>query len=382
MNSALNKVPEEAVPTIELAQQLVRLDTSNPPGNETLAAKLIADRLVSLGVDVQWHELEPGRDSIVAHLNPGASDAALCLCGHLDTVPLGSEPWKVSALSGEISEYRMWGRGTTDMKCGVAAMVTAFERLRVQGSKANVVLALLASEETGCQGAVHVVDKLPPIGALVIAEPTNGELAIGHKGVLWLKLTTKGKAAHGSMPHLGVNAIDIMSTAISSLRSLSFGVASSPLLGDPTYNVGTVSGGSGTNIVPDRCECTVDIRLIPGLTASHAKKLVAECVGGDVEIETVLALDAVACDPDDAWIQSVTARTAEIEGRRITPTSVSYFTDGSVLVPALNSPPIAIVGPGDPALAHKVNESCSVTAIWRASQLYERLALDWTDSNN
>lgn len=382
MNSVVNKIPAEAVATIDLAQELVRLDTINPPGNETRAADLIAVRLQGLGIAIERYELEPGRDSIIARLNPGSAGLALCLCGHLDTVPVGAESWKHNPLSGEISEDRIWGRGAADMKSGVAAMVTAFERLHREGSSSRVVLALVASEETGCQGAAQIANKLGSVGALVLAEPTSGEVAIGHKGVLWLKLVTKGKASHGSMPQLGVNAIDAMADAVVALRHLKFDVASHPLLGLPTYNVGTITGGAATNIVPDRCECMLDIRLVPGLTATRAKILIKECVGDHVEIETMLALDSVASDAANIWIKNVAARVGEIAGRYVTPVSVSYFTDASVLASALKFPPVAIIGPGDPSLAHQVNESCSVSAIWLASQFYERLARDWDDIQN
>jgi len=365
----------EYAATIALAQALVQIDTTN--GNEAAAADLIAERLRALGIEVERYPLQPGRDSIIARLNKACEGPAICFSGHVDTVPLGAQPWAFNALSGQVTEDRIWGRGTTDMKAGVAAMVTAFERLHLSKAGNHVVLVLSASEETGCQGAADIADKIGPVGAMIIAEPTSGRVAIGHKGVLWLRLVTNGKAAHGSMPQNGVNAVELMVDAIGALRTLAFEVTPHPLLGSPTKNVGTILGGSATNIVPDRCECTLDVRLVPGLSADAARMAIADCVGPAVTIETVLALDAVATDADHAWIQSVVRTASEIEGSPRAPASVSYFTDASVLCPALNCPPVAIVGPGDPELAHQINESCSVSAIWRASQLYERLARDW-----
>ncbi|WBU55319.1 M20 family metallopeptidase [Paracoccus sp. SCSIO 75233] len=380
MNSHVHHLPSESVDTIKLAQDLVRLDTTNPPGSEVHVVALLADRLHKAGIAVEAFEFAPGRTSMIARLNAGSSGPALCLSGHLDTVPLGKEPWTGDPLGGEIIDGRMFGRGTTDMKCGVAAMVTAFERLHRSGSKAKIVLALSSSEETGCQGAAQMAPRLGAIGAIVIAEPTSGRLAVGHKGVLWLKLITSGKAAHASMPHLGRNSVDLMADAIMALRGLDFGVDNHPLLGCPTYNVGTVSGGSAVNIVPDTCECLLDVRLVPGLGAESAKTLVERCIGSGIEIETLLALDAVASDPEGAWLRKVSDIASEIHPSDQRPMSVPYFTDASVLGPALGFPPVVILGPGDPALAHQVNESCSVPAIWSASLLYERLGRDWAEN--
>lgn len=378
MNSPRADLPVEAAETIELARALVRIDTSNPPGNERQAADLIAARFAALGVDVARHVLAPGRDSLVVRLNASRTGPVICFSGHLDTVPLGTQCWTRDPLGGEIVDGRIWGRGTTDMKGGVAAMVTAFERLARRGSESPAILVLSASEETGCQGAAGIADQIGSVGALVIAEPTNNTLALAHKGALWLRLTARGQAAHGSMPHLGTNAIDLMADAIAALRALEFDVDSHPVLGAPTKNIGTISGGAATNIVPDLCVATLDIRLVPGISAEAARGAVARCIGPAIEIQTLIALDAVASEPDDAWLHGVARRASEFGAAPDAPLSVSYFTDASVLVPTLGMPPVAILGPGDPALAHQVDEACSVAAIWNASQLYECLAQDWS----
>lgn len=375
--SDVDDLPEEMRDTLALGRDLIRIDTTNPPGNESAVADLIESRLSSAGFAIERFAHAPGRDSLVARYNPDGADRPLCLCGHIDTVPLGTLPWEHDALGGAIDGGKIWGRGATDMKAGVAAMVTAFERVARSGCRSNMMLLLCASEETGCQGASFVADRIGNAGALLIAEPTNNAVAIGHKGVLWVKLTTIGKAAHGSMPHLGVNAIDLMANAILAIRRIDFGVASHPLLGSPTVNVGTIAGGSAANMVADTCEAVVDIRLTPDLPPEAAMKILQAAVGPDVGLEPLLSLNAVASPADEPWIADVLARAAHIAGAPGAPIAVSYFTDASVLMAALEFPPVAIVGPGDPALAHQIDESCDVNAIWKASQLYEQLAREW-----
>lgn len=361
---------------VALAQTLVRINTAG--GNEATAAEVVADRLAMLGVAAEHCVLAPGRNSLIARLSAVHDAPAICFCGHLDTVPVGAADWAFDPLSGDIDGDRLLGRGSTDMKGGVAALVTAFERLAVTGCQSNVVLVLCASEETGCQGAAQIADRLDKVGAIVIAEPTLGQVAIAHKGALWLRLSAIGKAAHGSTPYLGVNAIDRLLDALVALRALRFEVQADSLLGSPTRNLGSIHGGLATNIVPDHCECTIDIRLTPGLSVDDAKAAVIACVGRDIAVETVLALETVSSTVSDPWIAAVIDRAAEIEGKPSTPRSVSYFTDASILQSALGNPLVTIVGPGEPSLAHQTNETCSVAAIERASRLYEALAHDWS----
>lgn len=373
MNSLLADLPAEAIPTIELAQALVRLDTANLPGRESAAVDLLEARLSGLGVTVERHPLEPGRDNLIARLRAEGSRSAICFSGHLDTVPFDARGWTRDPLGGDIDGGRLWGRGATDMKGGIAAMVTAFERLARSGTAGDAVLVLTASEETGCQGAASIADRIGPVGAMVVAEPTNNQVALGHKGALWLRLEATGVAAHGSMPHLGINAVDRMVDAVVELRSLAFDVQPHPLLGMPTRNIGAIEGGAAANMVPDSCRATLDIRLVPGLTAAQAMDVVRRTVGADIRIEPLIALDAVATPADHPWIRRLSRHAPASNA----PGSVSYFTDASVLAPALGMPPVAILGPGDPALAHQVDESCPLGAIWDASRLYERLAQDW-----
>lgn len=358
---------------VALARDLVRIDTVR--GGESAAARLVADRLTAVGIDCELHELVPGRESLIGRLQGGDADApALCFTGHLDTVGLGTQPWSRDPLGGEIDDDRLWGRGSSDMKGGVAAMVVAVEALAGAPPRRPVVLALCASEESGAQGASQLAEHLGRVGAIVVGEPTGGRVAVGHKGVVWLRLQSRGKAAHASTPHLGSNAITAMAAAVARLADLDLAAEPHPHLGGPTVNVGTIHGGEAPNVVPDECAATVDVRLVPGFGPDDAVAAVRAAAGDLADVSIELALPAVHTAPQNPWLQTV-LRYAGGD-----PFGVAYFTDASVLAPALGDPPVAIVGPGDPRLAHQVDEWCSIAAIDRAAALYEQLAIDWTRS--
>ena len=253
---------------LELTQELVRTETINPPGRESRAAMILAARLEAAGFEVERHPLADGRDNVVARLPGSGGGRALCMTGHLDTVPLGHEEWEHDALSADVDGDRLHGRGSSDMKGGVAAIVIAAERVAALGrGEAGLELVLCAAEETGCEGARALVDAgvLGEAGAVLVAEPTSNYPCVAHKGVVWLEASTTGRAAHGSMPHLGENAIFKLAPALAALESFDFGGPEHELLGKPTLSVGTVAGGMNINSVPDWATAGIDVRTVPGL---------------------------------------------------------------------------------------------------------------------
>jgi succinyl-diaminopimelate desuccinylase len=190
-----------------------------------------------------------------------------------------------------------------------------------------------------------------------VLEPTGLRVRLGHRGVAWLRLTTCGRAAHASTPHLGENAIAAMARRLGELDALDH--ADHPLLGPSTLNVGRIEGGVAPNVVADRCTATIDVRMLPGDTAaSWAERL-------DPGAEVLLALPAVATavSPD---VEEVARRLDD----RPAGGAVPFFTDASVLAGPLDAP-VLIWGPGDPAQAHTAGERCPVAEIAAAA---ERLA--------
>jgi len=368
------------ISAVELAQQLIRLDSTNPPGGEAACARLLGELLEKGGFEISYHDFAHERTSLVARL-AGAEGDPLCFTGHLDTVPLGQADWSFDPLAGEIDQGRLLGRGTSDMKSGVAAIVAAALRLAglAQG-RGGLLLAFTAGEEMGCMGAEHLVQTpgaLSRSGGLVVAEPTSNYPMIGHKGALWLEAILRGKAAHGSMPEKGVNAIEKAARAINSLAGMDFGRPPHPQLGLPTLNVGTIQGGTKINIVPDYAAFALDVRTLPDQSLTEAQEAISKQAGSEVEVRRLLGADAVWTPEEDAWVREVFAVMSDLLGQATQARGATYFTDASSLAPALGGPPTVILGPGEAAMAHQTDEYCLVAKIEEAVEAYFQIGRRW-----
>jgi len=178
----------------------------NPPGGERACADYLADLLDQAGFRVEIYEFADRRASVVARLPGRGCAGCLCFTGHIDTVPLGSRPWTHDPFAGDIVDGKIYGRGTSDMKAGVACFVIAALRLIAAGDeRPEIVLVITAGEETGCEGAAHLAATDGALGAadaVVVGEPTDNYPVIGHKGALWLRAITDGVTAHGATPEL------------------------------------------------------------------------------------------------------------------------------------------------------------------------------------
>lgn len=366
---------------LELTQQLLRFNTINPPGDERACAEHLGGLLEAAGLEVAYHAFAEDRTSLVARLEGSGDKAPICFTGHIDTVPLGAQPWSKDPFSGEIRDGKLFGRGSSDMKGGVAAFVTATLELARQGRpSAGLVLVITAGEETGCEGAFHLANldgALGTAGAIVVGEPTANYPYVGHKGALWLKACSRGVTAHGSMPDKGVNAIYKAARAVAKLEDFGFNVAPHPQMGPPTLNVGTIHGGMNINSVPDETIFSIDIRTIPGQAHAQVRRALGSYLGEDVDINPLIDVEGIWTDPQDGWMREVYAIAGEILGEPPEPRTATYFTDASILSPAYDCPPTVILGPGEPAMAHQTDEYCHVARIDQAEEIYKRIAQAW-----
>jgi len=372
-----------AIPdVVELTRTLVGFDTVNPPGNERACAETLGRILEGVGFKCAYHEFAPGRASLVARVGRGGARPPLCFTGHIDTVPLGAQPWTRDPFLGEIAGGRMYGRGTSDMKSGVAAFVAAAAvTARDLARGPGAVLVITAGEETGCEGAAHLAatgTALGDAGAIVVAEPTANRAYAGHKGALWLKARTRGVTAHGSMPERGVNAVHKAARAVGQLADFDFNVARHPVMGAPTLNVGTIKGGLNVNSVPDQAEIGIDIRTIPGQRHDAVRSTLATYLGSEVEVEPFIDVEGVWTDPGHPWMRQVYTAVEKATGVKADVRAATYFTDAAFLTPALGRPPTVILGPGEPELAHQTDEYCVVERIREAEAIFTYLALEWS----
>lgn len=372
------------IDAVALTQALVRANTVNPPGHEDLCTTQLADLLSGAGFACRLVEFAPRRSSLVARIGGSPGRLPLCFTGHVDVVPLGAAPWQHDPFGAEIVDGRLYGRGSSDMKSGVAAFVVAaidLADLLRQGP--GLTLIITAGEETGCEGAAHLValaqakQLIGSAGALVVGEPTGNQPLLGHKGAFWLSASAHGTTAHGSMPERGDNAVYKIARAALALEKFSFEDAPHPLMGSPTLNVGTVRGGLNINSVPDAAELGIDIRSVAGQDHRQLLQCLCRTLGPQIELRTLLDVQSVFTEAADPWMRRVFALCQARSGDAPAAQTVSYFTDAALLRGPLGMPPTVILGPGETAMAHQTDEYCRVDRIEQAHGLYTDLIRDW-----
>jgi succinyl-diaminopimelate desuccinylase len=364
---------------VSLTKTLLRFDTINPPGRERECARHAGRLLEEWGFKVEYHEYDEARTSVIARAGGSDKKAPLCLTGHIDTVALGAAAWTKDPFAGEAEGDRLYGRGSSDMKAGVAAILLAARSFagKLAGSP-GVVIVLTAGEENGCIGSGHLAGTklLGRAGAIVVGEPTSNHPYVGHKGSLKFYAAFKGVAAHGSMPHLGVNAIYKAARAIGALEAFDFGATPHPVMGSPTMNVGTIEGGDGVNMVPDSARIGVDIRTVPGMDHRALVERLGSLLG-EAQMDIFSDLPPVWTPPDHEWLQRVLDICAKHLGAKPQVRAASYMTDAANLLKVYAGAPTVVLGPGEPQMAHQTDEYCSQERIGQAVAIYEALIRDW-----
>jgi len=375
-------------PVVSLATRLVRIRTVNPPGDEALLVDLLAVELAAAGFSLAPIDHGAGRASLLAWAGSDDGRAPLILSGHLDTVPVGSVPWQDDPFAGVIRDGRLYGRGTTDMKGGVAAMVVAAVRVLGEAAatgdplRGRLVLALSADEEVGTTGARGLAahDDFPRAGTLVVGEPTGLRPGIAEKGALWMEVRFAGKAAHGAYAHEGASAIAGLIAAMPGVVSVVGPLPPHQLLGPTTANIAMIGGGSAPNMVADRAWAKVDVRSAPGV--AHAEvldgmraALAAAVLPTGVSAEIVVISDRRSFETAaDAPIVAAATRALTASGVAATdPIGLSYYTDAAELL-AGGDYATLILGPGVPGLAHQVDEYVPLDDLTRGAAVYAALA--------
>jgi len=368
------------VDVIALTRELISHNTINPPGNEAAVARKLGELLSKHGFKVDLPEYGKNRLHLVAEKGTAASGLPLVLSGHLDTVPLGKEPWKTDPFSGISRGDKLFGRGSSDMKSGVAAMtVAAIEASSDSSFEGGVRLIFSAGEELGCQGALALAQShkdLGKAGAIIVGEPTGNIPYIAHKGALYLNVVAKGKTAHSSMPELGDNAIYKVARCISKVEEFRFEADKDPLLGFPSINVGKIEGGMNINSVPDHAEFSIDIRSTTRIQHQSVLQRLLHEFGEEIAIETLVDLKAVSTPETDPFVQLVydicgIGPESDKRGQ-----ALPYLTDGSVLQACYNGAPTIILGPGEAEMAHKTDEYCFMENIIQSVSIYKNIILN------
>ena len=355
----------------KLALDLVRINTVNPPGNEAEAVRVVVPVLKESGFSIEEHPYGPGRTSLVARF--GRTDCRpVMLSGHLDTVPLGSASWSCPPFSGNIVDGRLYGRGASDMKGGVAALVASAVHFASRNPDAPISVVLSANEEIGCDGVKKLLEAncLEQPKCILVAEPTANQPCLGHKGVLWLKVVFHGRTAHAAFPALGENALVKAAHAVVDLNKSVPRAESHPVMGELTMVTSRFLSGDNYNSVPDRAEVGIDIRS----TITKNNEAICEDVGRvlapyNAEIEVVFDLPPLWTDPETDTIREIFNSCDTICGQKHLPQVITFYTDGGLLGPGLNAP-VVILGPGDPDMAHTVDESINLSDLGQGVDIY------------
>lgn len=365
---------------VQRLAQLVRTPSENPPGEEAAAAELVTGFCDDLGLAVETHEVTPGRPNVVARWNGSQPGPTLGYCSHLDVVPVGDRSlWAHEPFGAEIAGARLHGRGASDAKGPIAAALEAVAMLReLEAPIAGVLeLELVADEETmGFCGAGALVEQgiLRPDVAIV-GEPTSLKVVHAQRGVCWLRVTTRGVAGHGSAPERGVSAIKHMAELVLCLEETLPDVTH-PVLGGPSINVGTISGGAKVNIVPASCVIEVDRRSVPPereqdvLESVHsaverARERVPEL---DAEVEVAFYGEPFEIPAESRAVKEMAAAAAEACGREAELTGFRGASDARFLARA--GAEVIVCGPGEIGLAHTARESIDIDELERGALAY------------
>ncbi len=292
-------------------QQLISLDSQNPPGDERAVAAFVCGYLKNLGLEIKTHTFSAKRVNVLARL-PGKKHArSLLLTPHLDTVPAGAS-WKTPALKAKIIGDRIYGLGATDCKGNLASGMEAINAIVEEGIKLDydLIFAATADEESGSDlGLIPLLKrKILKADAAVVLDADDFEIVVTQKGLMHLKVFIRGKKAHGAYPWLGKNAIVIASGIIADLQNQHPRYRKNVYLREPTINVGTIKGGDKVNVVSDWCEFELDFRFLPGTSDKKLLRSLHRLIrrhAADYKIEIQGIQDPYYIDPGHPLVQGL-----------------------------------------------------------------------------
>jgi succinyl-diaminopimelate desuccinylase len=392
----------------ELAAELLAIDTQNPPGETRKLADWIASFFESLGLETETVVADPAKPNVLATL-PGAADRTLLYNGHLDTVPADADEWTRDPF-GERDGDRLYGRGATDMKGPLAAMLhtaEAFVETDVR-PPVTLVFAAVSDEETGGDAGVKTLldrDEIEADGCVIGETTCSGDrrsVTVADRGSIWLTLEAEGVAAHGSRPMLGINAIDRLWEAVETLRtrlasrSLHIPEAFDPILEEsisyyeptmgadparrlferPTVNLGTMEAGESINTVPSTASAQLDVRLTACVETDSILAEIRDCLADfpAVEIADVSWSRGTYEPIDSPLVKAVTSTASTVLDGRIYRRSATGGGDAKKFRQA-GIPTVEFALGTD--TAHAVDEYTTVDALERNAEVYTRLPERW-----
>ncbi|MBY9011123.1 MAG: M20 family metallopeptidase [Candidatus Lokiarchaeota archaeon] len=363
----------------QILKNLVKIPTENPPGKtDEIIAYLISDVFKeSDGFHneiMNYNKKDIELKNLITRIGTGKEK--IILSGHLDVVPVGEESqWKYPPFSAEVINGKMYGRGTCDMKGGLTMLIGTLLNLKKHPEfleKYTIILIASADEEAGMTGAYNCVRKgiMKDSILLIVGEPTNMNIGIAEKGLLWADIHIYGKAGHASTPELGINSIECTLNLIPQLHKCLDNIENR-VLGNSTLNIGRISGGIANNIVPEKTILSVDYRYIPEQDYMKLNENIRAIDASPCrsEVKITHTLPAIQTDTGNLFIQNL----KKINGKEFI--GLPYATDAGVLVQIKNPVPFVIYGPGDPGVIHKPDEYIEIGDVLKATEILSQALL-------
>ena len=367
---------------IDLLTALVSIDSVNPaliPGaaGETRIARYVATWASQNGLTAERVETTPGRPSIIVRGGPG-DGPTLLMCGHLDTVGTDGV---TDPFAPRVNGDRLYGRGAYDMKAGLAAALLACREAQRADIKGEVVVAAVADEEHASLGVQEVLPHVRA-DAAIVTEPTELQVATAHKGFVWTEIEITGRSAHGSRPHLGIDAIMKTGPILRALHTMQGELATRrihPTLGPGTLHASLITGGREESTIPEHCLLTIERHTLPGESLADVEaditRLLQQCRDADadltVDARTTLARNPFETRLDDPIVQAV-QRALDAPGA--TPTGVSYWADSAFIAAA--GIPTVLFGPNGDG-AHAATEWVSISGTIQCARTLRAVAADF-----
>ncbi|MFC7392221.1 ArgE/DapE family deacylase [Scopulibacillus cellulosilyticus] len=374
---------------VETLKDILKVKSVNPPGNEEVVAKKLKKLLESYGIETKLVPYSEGRVNLIAYLKgTSGSGRVLGFSGHMDVVPPGDVTWKHDPFTAEEDNGKIYARGACDMKSGLMSCVMAMIALKEEGIQLQGDLKLLASvgEEAGAVGAKQLVEEgyANDLDALIIAEPSDGDIIVAHKGALWVKITCYGKTAHGSRPEKGINAVLHINEIINKILSDDFQLefAADPLLGEPTYSINVIEGGSHTNVVPGQCSINIDFRTLPSQNHQDIIDKLNKVIERtkekyphlNAEISILNDLAPLSTPRDHSFVRFLQEVCQEAFGTAKEPQGMTGYTDGAQFMKAAGDFPIVIWSTIDGETAHQPDEYVEIESYLKGIEVFQSIA--------
>ncbi|EMH0510362.1 ArgE/DapE family deacylase [Listeria monocytogenes] len=371
---------------IQILKDMVNIDSTN--GHEEQVADYLQDLLAGYGIESEKVDYDVDRASLVSEIG-SSYEKVLAFSGHMDVVDAGDvSKWKFPPFEATEHEGKLYGRGATDMKSGLAAMVIAMIELQEEKQKLNGKIRLLATvgEEVGELGAEQLTQKgyADDLDGLIIGEPSGHRIVYAHKGSINYTVKSTGKNAHSSMPEYGVNAIDNLMLFYNEIEKYVASIhATNEILGDFIHNVTVINGGNQVNSIPEKAQLQGNIRSIPEMDNETVKQVLVKIINKlnkqeNVNLELIFDYDKqpVFSDKNSDLVHIAKSVASDIVKEEIPLLGISGTTDAAEFTKAKKQFPVIIFGPGNET-PHQVNENVSIENYLEMVDVYKRIAIEF-----